>query len=173
MNTFGPSAISRLRLRRSRRPYEDEPTGAPDCRFSGEFSSWVRRNAARVLDGLFQTKDPALYAVMGERRKTDGEPGRNRTFNLLIKSQLLCQLSYGPEGGRTMFSLANEIHLGQRKELQCPTASDIADWPRPKLSAEEQRVSYSGPACTESDNLPHQPPLRVAASYDDRGHIES
>ena len=30
-----------------------------------------------------------------------GEPGRNRTFNLLIKSQLLCQLSYGPESGRT------------------------------------------------------------------------
>ena len=28
-----------------------------------------------------------------------GERGRNRTFNLLIKSQLLCQLSYAP--GRT------------------------------------------------------------------------
>jgi hypothetical protein len=26
-----------------------------------------------------------------------GERGRNRTFNLLIKSQLLCQLSYAPE----------------------------------------------------------------------------
>jgi hypothetical protein len=26
----------------------------------------------------------------------DGERGRNRTFNLLIKSQLLCQLSYAP-----------------------------------------------------------------------------
>src|SRR5689334_8182626 len=33
-----------------------------------------------------------------------GERGRNRTFNLLIKSQLLCQLSYAPAGmaaGRT------------------------------------------------------------------------
>jgi hypothetical protein len=29
----------------------------------------------------------------------DGERGRNRTFNLLIKSQLLCQLSYAPHGG--------------------------------------------------------------------------
>ena len=30
-----------------------------------------------------------------------GERGRNRTFNLLIKSQLLCQLSYAPtRGGR-------------------------------------------------------------------------
>jgi hypothetical protein len=28
----------------------------------------------------------------------DGERGRNRTFNLLIKSQLLCQLSYAPTG---------------------------------------------------------------------------
>jgi hypothetical protein len=27
----------------------------------------------------------------------DGERGGNRTFNLLIKSQLLCQLSYAPE----------------------------------------------------------------------------
>jgi hypothetical protein len=32
------------------------------------------------------------------RRKSlkDGERGRNRTYNLLIKSQLLCQLSYAP-----------------------------------------------------------------------------
>ena len=29
----------------------------------------------------------------------DGERGRNRTFNLLIKSQLLCQLSYAPADG--------------------------------------------------------------------------
>jgi hypothetical protein len=28
--------------------------------------------------------------------KRSGERGRNRTFNLLIKSQLLCQLSYAP-----------------------------------------------------------------------------
>src|SRR2546425_10244301 len=29
----------------------------------------------------------------------NGERGRNRTFNLLIKSQLLCQLSYAPIAG--------------------------------------------------------------------------
>jgi hypothetical protein len=29
--------------------------------------------------------------------KRSGERGRNRTYNLLIKSQLLCQLSYAPE----------------------------------------------------------------------------
>ena len=28
-----------------------------------------------------------------------GERGRNRTYNLLIKSQLLCQLSYAPRPG--------------------------------------------------------------------------
>jgi hypothetical protein len=28
-----------------------------------------------------------------------GERGRNRTYNLLIKSQLLCQLSYAPTVG--------------------------------------------------------------------------
>src|SRR5438876_4302198 len=32
-----------------------------------------------------------LYVI-----EKDGERGRNRTFNLLIKSQLLCQLSYAP-----------------------------------------------------------------------------
>ena len=30
----------------------------------------------------------------------DGERGRNRTYNLLIKSQLLCQLSYAPTANR-------------------------------------------------------------------------
>ena len=29
--------------------------------------------------------------------RKDGERGRNRTYNLLIKSQLLCQLSYAPK----------------------------------------------------------------------------
>ena len=32
--------------------------------------------------------------------KRSGERGRNRTFNLLIKSQLLCQLSYAPTAGK-------------------------------------------------------------------------
>lgn len=31
-------------------------------------------------------------------RDKSGERGRNRTYNLLIKSQLLCQLSYAPGG---------------------------------------------------------------------------
>jgi hypothetical protein len=32
----------------------------------------------------------------GKCLKRSGERGRNRTYNLLIKSQLLCQLSYAP-----------------------------------------------------------------------------
>ena len=31
-------------------------------------------------------------------KRLRGERGRNRTYNLLIKSQLLCQLSYAPQG---------------------------------------------------------------------------
>src|ERR1043165_1334033 len=33
------------------------------------------------------------FVIEGE---SNGEPGRNRTFNQQIKSLLLCQLSYGP-----------------------------------------------------------------------------
>jgi hypothetical protein len=36
---------------------------------------------------------------MGKWLKRSGERGRNRTYNLLIKSQLLCQLSYAPAVG--------------------------------------------------------------------------
>ena len=32
----------------------------------------------------------------------NGERGRNRTYNLLIKSQLLCQLSYAPTADVTV-----------------------------------------------------------------------
>jgi hypothetical protein len=35
----------------------------------------------------------------GKSLKRSGERGRNRTYNLLIKSQLLCQLSYAPTVG--------------------------------------------------------------------------
>ena len=36
----------------------------------------------------------------GQVLEKNGERGRNRTFNLLIKSQLLCQLSYAPTVGK-------------------------------------------------------------------------
>jgi hypothetical protein len=44
-----------------------------------------------------------------------GERGRNRTFNLLIKSQLLCQLSYAP----LPWNRSDEGH--HRKQYQCNT----------------------------------------------------
>ncbi len=40
-----------------------------------------------------EKRDPTTTIIESKRV---GERGRNRTFNLLIKSQLLCQLSYAP-----------------------------------------------------------------------------
>ena len=41
---------------------------------------------------LFESPTPIKLIIKG----LIGERGRNRTYNLLIKSQLLCQLSYAP-----------------------------------------------------------------------------
>ena len=46
----------------------------------------------------------------------DGERGRNRTFNLLIKSQLLCQLSYAP------FAWSNTGRLHQKTNISVTQA---------------------------------------------------
>jgi hypothetical protein len=51
--------------------------------------------------------------------KINGERGRNRTFNLLIKSQLLCQLSYAP------FALESKEGLHGRHP-QCNTRETLA-----------------------------------------------
>ena len=40
---------------------------------------------------------------VGGEEKRNGERGRNRTDNLLIKSQLLCQLSYASTSVNTTF----------------------------------------------------------------------
>ena len=49
--------------------------------------------------GPSQARDLCYHVACGI-----GERGRNRTYNLLIKSQLLCQLSYAPfaDGKRKM-----------------------------------------------------------------------
>jgi hypothetical protein len=61
----------------------------------------------------------ALRQVIDNQR--NGERGRNRTYNLLIKSQLLCQLSYAPfndlgdcwrDFARSLFS-APSLYLAQ------------------------------------------------------------
>ena len=48
-----------------------------------------KREAIAMCDGAGLGWTPNLLDLSGER-------GRNRTYNLLIKSQLLCQLSYAP-----------------------------------------------------------------------------
>ena len=49
-----------------------------------------------------------------------GERGRNRTFNLLIKSQLLCQLSYAPAAAER----PNNNLGGTREEYASTTSAD-------------------------------------------------
>ena len=56
-----------------------------------------------------------LLFANGKLLKRFGERGRNRTFNLLIKSQLLCQLSYAP----LLWNQSDEGH--HRKQYQCNT----------------------------------------------------
>ena len=55
--------------------------------------------ARAFADMFFRSTDQrsvdSFFAVR-KLLKINGERGRNRTFNLLIKSQLLCQLSYAP-----------------------------------------------------------------------------
>jgi hypothetical protein len=47
----------------------------------------------------FHSEPNHVCVVDVDELKRFGERGRNRTFNLLIKSQLLCQLSYAPING--------------------------------------------------------------------------
>ncbi len=51
-----------------------------------------------------------------------GERGRNRTYNLVIKSHLLCQLSYAPVRmvGRRMTGMRYENYLSQNIALHPP-----------------------------------------------------
>jgi hypothetical protein len=59
--------------------------------------SAVDRGGKPVVMKLVMKIDSYRYRLRQTIGKEgDGERGRNRTFNLLIKSQLLCQLSYAP-----------------------------------------------------------------------------
>ena len=59
--------------------------------------------------------EPCVFRYYSVDADGVGERGRNRTFNLLIKSQLLCQLSYAPgigmlqEGRFPIIALAETI----------------------------------------------------------------
>jgi hypothetical protein len=70
-----------------------------------------------------------------------GERGRNRTYNLLIKSQLLCQLSYAPgngprirpaaessRGGASPFLILSKVrrlHNSPSRVPACSIASEV------------------------------------------------
>ena len=71
--------------RSNRRPAARwSPTGAPKrCE--------LNHNSTTRYRGCLNEVDTPW-----KRNRIDGERGRNRTFNLVIKSHLLCQLSYAP-----------------------------------------------------------------------------
>lgn len=55
--------------------------------------------------------------TLGKWLGSRGERGRNRTFNLLIKSQLLCQLSYAPDSVGLPQNTIYRADLAQRKPI--------------------------------------------------------
>ena len=72
------------------------------------------------------------------RRGGSCDPGRTRTFNQLIKSQLLCQLSYGAVFGR----------LKLYRELLQPDVATVREpeiWPDVVLGVRSNRVSDNFP----------------------------
>ena len=74
----------------------------------------------------------------------DGERGRNRTFNLLIKSQLLCQLSYAPEmilsGDSSPWKNGGDF-LAQRFYYTSRHTGPLAGFPTLEASARSLRQS--------------------------------
>jgi hypothetical protein len=60
----------------------------------------TRRELDRIRTVFQLSRNANRHGLMRRiEREKCGERGRNRTFNLLIKSQLLCQLSYAPTVG--------------------------------------------------------------------------
>jgi integrase len=57
-----------------------------------------QQNATPAQLEAAPARDPEMKSLeLADAANDVGERGRNRTFNLLIKSQLLCQLSYAPD----------------------------------------------------------------------------
>jgi hypothetical protein len=77
-----------------------------------------------------------------------GERGRNRTYNLLIKSQLLCQLSYAPTGGTSMEGRTKIIASLSRESR--PAYAIVLSLIRATTDTLGQRVRI-GPACCSFD----------------------
>ncbi len=64
-----------------------------------EFEFLQENPGRRFTDPLFRDWEGRCSRKPHSRLGLSGERGRNRTYNLLIKSQLLCQLSYAPTVG--------------------------------------------------------------------------
>ena len=71
-------------------------------------STEPEREARAAHSATSNKKGPET--CVGSEALFDGESGRNRTFNLWIKSPLLCQLSYAPE----------DLALKKAALLTCP-----------------------------------------------------
>ena len=56
----------------------------------------IRAVKHRLFEQYLQEYHPLVSVSVIKSFRIYGERGGNRTFNLLIKSQLLCQLSYAP-----------------------------------------------------------------------------
>jgi hypothetical protein len=82
--------------------WRNSPVGPPH-----RHPQWHSRRGE--ADGVLQEiPKVGQIEVLGGSAKgfiLSGERGRNRTFNLLIKSQLLCQLSYAPGLKDNLFTI--------------------------------------------------------------------
>ncbi len=80
--------VSRAMMERYSHIRMEAKRRAVDALSGADFEPGVAQNWAQFF--------VSVKASDGNSLKTDGERGRNRTFNLWIKSPLLCQLSYAP-----------------------------------------------------------------------------
>jgi integrase len=96
------------------------------------------------IDGLDRKSSPQQNATPAQPETAEaisespevvegnGERGRNRTYNLLIKSQLLCQLSYAPSANREVgtnfdYSIAiarTSLPYQRASQLKCAPTKD-------------------------------------------------
>src|SRR5260370_7731646 len=102
-----------------------------------------------------------------------GERGRNRTYNLLIKSQLLCQLSYAPTvgilAGRTNKNYSIRLCFSQASSSQA-MSKDHGDVYRSALFVQQtlrfvvhnqNPAAFLPPNHVRRKHLPHPLPLSI------------
>ena len=104
---------------------------------------------------------PEFFTAKKPERSEGFEPGRNRTFNLQIKSLLLCQLSYGPTS-----RCGWQKFRGARAEDSCPLVSLERDGVADVLPDSEDSCPFAWREKRRATCLspagPHPPSGRVA-----------